>query len=275
MIMKYIKTIYIILSLISCVACSNKAPTAIDYLEKAKQLSTIDPQQAIIVLDSIDILFPKDIATRRCGDTIQWNIEYTSTIVSLEYIDSMLKIFDDSIPTLALNFNLLKNEKYQDIGEYEHKAISTEKNILRCHLKPKTDELGNLSITSFYLGTKSSHNCIQLSSNENFIKSEISSDDNRNTFVDNGIYNEITLFNNDSIINLFYFIDSNINSRIKVSLLGTQNYDYYLTQNEKNVIIVTYQLAILLSDKAQFIIQRENLKKKFEYLKLKLNKHDI
>lgn len=264
-------TLLFICAFILFQSCSKKEDNkANEYLQKISTTATIDEQQALNLIDTLHILFPKDIPTRRAADTLKWQIEYKQSIRSLKYLDSVIIECNAAIPQLVKPFKYTKDEKYQDVGIFEHNILRTENNTARCYLKPTTDEHGKLTLTSYYVGSKTNHNQFRISVDSTTLSSSIAENSKIYNFVDVDKYYETIIFDQDVDISIFKFIHENQDKRIKITLLGEKEYIYYLNSNEKKAISQTYELGTMLYDFMNYTNLQLTTAQKIENYKRKL-----
>lgn len=270
--MKHI-TLLFLCTFVLLLSCSKKEENgATEYIERINNIAISDEQQALNLIDTIHILFPRDVASRRCADTLKWQIEYRQSVRSLEYIDSMVAVCNEAIPQLVKPFKHTKNEKYQDIGTFEHNILRTENNTARCYLKPTTDEHGKLMLTSYYVGKKANHNQFSVTIDSLTVLSSVADDASIYSFVDLDTFNETIIFDQELDRSVFKFIADNSDKRIKITLLGaSQEYIYYLNSNEKRAITQTYELGVMLYDFMNYTNLQLNTSQKIENYKRKLN----
>lgn len=270
------KFIYLLLAMpVIIVGCKPSAhEMALAEIEKTKQfIAEKQDSAALVCIDSIHINYRNDVAVRRMADTLRWDIEYRYAIKTLPIVDSTLADLQARLPELTKPFRFIKNEEYQNIGSFEHRQLRTENNTARCYLKPSTDEHGNFTLTSYYLGTKASHTTIRATVDSVFVETLVAPSSNISQFVDMDMYREIIVFDNELLNGIDKFITNNSNNRIKISLLGDgQPYHYYLTATERDILAQSYELSVALANLKQLTDQQLKLSQKIELLKIRLNK---
>ncbi len=273
---KHILSLSLIISAIICFAScqNNKELTSADYLQLARDNSLSSPQLALTYTDTVHLLFPKDVPARRQADTIKWNIEYRLAKQTVAYTDSILKILQDSLPKLTGQFKFIKDENYQDLGAFEHKLLTTERNTERTYLKPVVDEHGKATITSHHVATTTEHNTLTATADSLSISTQPQAAENIHTFTDLDLSHQTILFDSPDIINIYQFIENNQDKRIKITLSynGEKNlYHFYLNNNEKQIFTDCHQLATLLSDHYTLFTQQQQLTRKMELLEKRLS----
>ncbi len=269
------KFIYLLLAIpVIIVSCKpSEHELALAEINETKQLIANNcDDEALIRIDSIHVRYRKDVAVRRMADTLRWNIEYRHAVKNLPIVDSTLADLQARLPELTKPFRFIKNEEYQNIGSFEHRLLRTENNTSRCYLKPSTDEHGNFTITSYYLGTKDSHTTIRATVDSVFVETLVAPSSNISQFVDMDMYREIMVFDKNLLNGIDKFIANNKENRIKISLLGDgQPYHYYLTPTERDILSQSYELSVALTDLKHLTDQQLKLSQKIELLKHRLH----
>ena len=68
------------------------------------------------------------------------------------------------------------------------------------------------------------------------------------SFSEEKMYVENLLFENAEAINIANFVTNRNQNTIKVSLKGIRDYVYYLTKTDKEAIVATFNLSVVLAD---------------------------
>ena len=244
------------LALISC--GNSRKQDAQRRLDKAQCLiDSMHLQQARLELDSIHLLYPKQVDMRRQAKALNDSITYIEAQRTLAYSDSLLQTLFPKADNLLKSFRHEKNDKYEDHGRYVHPLLITDRNTSRCMLQAEVTDESRLTLKSFYFGNKNiNHTSVRLSCEDD----ENTQQGSNHSFQAEG-WHEILTFNEEQARQLLNFISANKNGRIKVTLLGDKNYIYYLQNNEKEALEKTYQLYITLSD-IRHLEQQMNISRK-------------
>ena len=145
--MKYSISLALLLFLLT--SCGGVRKNAEYYLEQSKcYYAAGNDTLALTMLDSVAILFPKEIENRRIADTLRWEIQMKQCVTSIPMLDSVIEIAQYKLDSLVKFFKFYKDTLYQDIGTYEHRILTTERNTSRCYLKPSVDENGAVTFTT-------------------------------------------------------------------------------------------------------------------------------
>lgn len=251
-------------------ACSPSAhEQAMSYIGRAKAaMNEGDTAAAQLLADTVHAVFPKEIAARRCADTITWRIEYSRLLRLLPTMANQLRISDSLFNAVSPKFKFYKDEKYEDIGHFEHRLLVTEKGVGRCYLKPTVDEHGVVSVTSHYIGAKASHTGFSVSADDIGISADTDTD--ISSFDDEGTFHEIMTPSADRSLDIVRFVSENADNKVKVSLLG-KPYFYYLNASEKTAFRETFVLHQALNNIHKLNDSELRAQQKLEILKRKLS----
>lgn len=272
MFMKPTLKILVIYMVAVCLASCQSAADR-QMLDYRKQLmvavSNNNISTAMDLIDSIHVLFPREIELRRFADTALWRIEYGILSDSLPKLEREIMWSDSVVDVLSKKFKFIKNEKYETIGHFEHKLLNTERGVNRCYLKPMIDEHGVGKVASHYVGPKSEHTGFSVTINDNKISTgELSSGD-ISTFEDADIFHELMVASSEKSIELLRYIASYPDERVKVTLEGN-TYVYYLTNLEKEAFSDSWLLQNALSTMYRANDTELRLQQKVEILKKRL-----
>lgn len=239
-------------ALASCGA-NNKEVSAERLLSTARELEQTNPQAALLSLDSIHEIFPRDIPSRRQADTIEWRIELRQAHKALPGLDSMLRADSVRLADYTGNFAYRKDDNYQDIGLWEHKVFRTENNTHKCYLKPTVNDRGEVVLISFYVGRQCQHNGLTVTV-DGYEKS-VSNIEDVTSFNDGGQFHEFMSLNDDLNNGLTAFIAGANEESAVVALHGDDETTYKLTKRDIEAFRECHSLAVLLSEMNQFSMQ--------------------
>lgn len=261
-----------ILTIIIISSCgSEKAISPEQLLDRAKSMAEDDPQGALLTIDSLHELYPREIRSRRMADTIEWQIEYNEAIKNLPVLDSIISNDSLRLAELVKNFNYSKDEEYQDYGNYEHKYFRTENNTWRCYLKSTVNDRGDVVLISYYSGKKEEHNGFTVMSGE--YERSIRDAENVSGFMDGGTYREFITVNDSLENGMIGFITSS-DGGIVVRLNGEKEHEYTMGSNDIEAFRETMELAKLLQEINLYKMQIRKFRSKIELLGTRLGKQD-
>lgn len=204
-------------------------------------------RQARIVLDSLHLTYPKQVAQRRLAKALEDSITYLEAQRTLAYVDTLLPPLLAQADQLIKRFKYEKNEKYEDHGKYVHRLLSTGSNTSRNFLQAYVLDNRQTVVKSYYYGTyQVNQQALRLSAN-----GEETTFSGRNHHFQDGAHHEIMTFDEDNALAVLNFINTHQNSKVRVEGIGdkpTRNWVYYLNDKEKEALSDTYQLGFLMKD---------------------------
>jgi hypothetical protein len=204
-------------------------------------------RQARIVLDSLHLTYPKQVAQRRLAKALEDSITYLEAQRTLAYVDTLLPPLLAQADQLIKRFKYEKNEKYEDHGKYVHRLLSTGSNTSRNFIQAYVLDSRQTVVKSYYYGTyQVNQQTLRLSAN-----GEETTFSGRNHHFQDGAHHEIMTFDEDNALAVLNFINTHQNSKVRVEGIGdkpTRNWVYYLNDKEKEALSDTYQLGFLMKD---------------------------
>ena len=246
-------------------------------LDEAKYM--YENQQFLLAknaIDSIHILFPREVAVRRQALTLMRLVERSESERNIAYCDSLLPFRISESNELIKDFIFEKNAAYDRIGKYIWKTMTVERNVERSYIRCGVDEEGEMYITSVYFGRSPiNHTGLSFSTNDgtHAESPSIPYDGGINyRFEDLGNTSEVVTYkgnNCQSLASLVMFV--NDKERIKATYTGGKDFSLYLTDADKKAIQATYELALVLTEIYSMQREKELSEKKIVLLDQKLN----
>ena len=240
---------YCALCMLICAACQpSEEERAISLVSEAQTLVN-DGQwrQARIVLDSLHITYPKQVAQRRLAKALEDSITYLEAQRTLAYVDTLLPPLLEQADKLIKRFKYEKNEKYEDYGKYVHRLLTTGSNTSRNFIQAYVRDDRQTFVKSCYYGTTvMNQQSVTLSS-----EGESAVFQGHNHHFEDGNHHEVMTMDNDIALSLLNFISTHHSARIRVEGKGDKahrNWVYYLNDKEKEALSDTYQLGFLMKD---------------------------
>ena len=235
----------IVLALCACDNGKKQLKAAEDRLAKAQVLVAGNNLNAAKVeLDSLHLLYPKQVAVRRLAQHLEDSIALLEATRNKHYADSLLEPLLPETDKQVKRFNHEKNGEYEDHGRYVHKLLTTGRNDSRCFLQTYVTDDFRVTLKSYYYGAASlEQNEIELTAAGHTAKAG----GENHAFQQEG-WHEILTVKEEDALNLLQFIDAQAEEKIKVSLHGKRDYNYYLSESEKKALVETRSLAVLMKD---------------------------
>lgn len=257
-------------------ACNNIEKEARARLDQAKVLyEKNDLNIAKQQIDSIRILYPKELKVIKEGLTLMRQIEIKEQKRNLAFCDSLMPIRQTEVEQFKKDFILEKDTAYNEIGNYIYKTQTVERNVQRCYIRCGVNEKGEMYLASVYYGQKPlEHTYIKLNTKDGLFAetTPIPYDGGNNyRFKDLGMITEVVTYKGDQAKDAIKFIYTYANEPIKVEYLGGKPYIIYIADADKKALQATYDLACALSDIESMNKGIAKSNKKLEYLQKKLS----
>ena len=249
-------------------------------LDEAKALYENKQFAAVkIVIDSINILYPKEVEIRKEALTLMRLTERGESAKNIAYCDSIIPIRISELDNLKKGFIFEKNPDYDDIGNYIWNTMTIERNVERSYIRCGVNEDGEMYITSLYFGIGPiNHTGLKFSTSNNMFAETpaIQYDGGVNyRFKDNGNTSEIVTYKGENckeVANFISIIDEK--ARVKAEYTGGKPYTLYLSDNDKKAIKATYELASVLSEITAMKKEKDKSEKKIMLINEKLKNNN-
>lgn len=226
-------------------------------------------------IDSIHILYPREIAIRKEALTLMRLVERGECEQNIAFCDSMLPIRISESDVYKKGFVFEKDVAYDRTGKYIWKTMTVDRNIERSYIRCGVDEKGEMYITSVYFGRSPiNHTGLSFSANDGTHAEtpSIPYDGGVNyRFQDMGNTTEVVTYkgnNCKTIVN--YILVVNEKEKIKATYQGGKPFSLYLADADKKIIQATYELALILSDIDSLLKEKERSEKKILLIDHKL-----
>ena len=266
--MKKILSFLIILFVFFACAENDKQKAEKVFAETEKLFAENNFGAAKILIDSIHKAFPRQVEFRRKCDTLSWKMTIAEIETELPKLNAQIENDCLEAEKIAKNFKFFKDEKYQDVGDYEHISMNTAANAGRNYLKPITDEKGNFRFISTLVGRKLNHRALRASVGDTFVETQKASENNCNSYNDFGVNYETALFTTETAKDFILFIMQNIDNQLKITLLGDAGaiHTLPLPKKDANIFAETFNFSLLLKNIAENQAKKEKMEREFMYL---------
>jgi hypothetical protein len=264
-------SIFIVFLFISCNNRRQKEEQQADKMlsEITQLISANKYSSAKTEIDSLHKTFPRLVAKRKIAAAYADTIVRRESGRTLDYCNKILPEKLKQLEALKKDFRFEKDAKYQEVGSYIYKTQTTDKTINRNLLRCYTDENADFFLESCYTGSKINHYAVKVSVNELSARTDTQK---RNgvfhNFDDGANYFETLTFHNEDENGIAAFIATQPKAVIKVTLIGSKNYSYTLSDQDKKAIEVTYRFRTLLNDTKK--LQQEIMKATIKIGNIKL-----
>ncbi len=246
------KTIYFVLFFalfFTLISCGNKSKTAKDYFMQAEgDYLSGNYESAKSNIDSIKILYPKAFKEIREGFDLMQDVRKAENKRNIVFIDSMIDANIIKLKELQLNFDFVRDENYQEFGNYIPKLTPISQSLNSNNLRSGVSERGILFLESVLVGSNLNHNKIKVSIPDgSYAESLVVTSDGLN-------YKFATIEKSYEIVRFFgsdengvsEFIYTFQNSPITLTYLGKKNMDIVLPNSTKTAVAQSFELSKLL-----------------------------
>lgn len=239
------------------VSCNKDKENAQQLLQNSRlALANNDFTQAKAELDSLNNKYPRAFDERKASITLLDTIRLAEN----SFLRNILTTKKDSLSLIVAeaktNFKYTKDEKYQDSGVFIPKSLTSSLNGTA--LESGVYESGEMYLKSIYLGAQK-HDVIKATVGDESIETlPIALDGFVHRFNNLGKSYEVIYVQKNYNNGIFSFLAQNADKKIRMELIGKQNYKYDLSQINKKAIAESYKLSqlILLEDSIQTELQK-------------------
>jgi hypothetical protein len=254
------------------VSCSNRDSGARTYLEAAESAYRAgDFPLAKLKIDSIAMLFPNALNERRAGFSLLQQVRMAENVRNIAFSDSMLTenyaILNQKLPL----FDFVLDTENQDLAMYYPRAYLPSVSLNRSGVRARVNEKGVLFIESVVVGNNIRHNQIRASVRDgSFAETLPVTSDGLNarfSTIDNSF--EIVTYSGSTENGFAEFIETFRNEQITIQFIGSRNTTITLSNAEKQGIIQSLELSVLLTDIERLKFERDRSEVLIRYLESK------
>ena len=253
-----------------------KSKEARAHLAEAKHLyENQNFEAAKLMIDSIRITYPREIAVLKESLVLMRLVERSESERNIAFCDSLTPIRMEESEKLKKGFVLEKNAEYEEIGNYVWQQQTVERNVERSYVRCGVDEKGEIYLASVYFGNRAiNHTGLKLSTPDGTYAetTPVPHDGGMNyRFKDLGNTTEVVTYKSEKCleaVNFVYGVGDKV--RIKAEYIGGAAFSLYLSENDKQAIKATWDLAAVLSDIETMRKEKEKSMKIIMYLDAKL-----
>ena len=249
-----------------------KAATLYDNAMRFYKENSLD--NAKNLLDSIHAKSPRQVEYRKKADTLLWRITIDEINRDMPQVDSALKALLQDAEAIAKNYRFTKDEKYQQVGDYEHKSMQNAINSSRTYLKPIADEQGKFRLISNLVGKSIKHRQIVAKVGDATASTAEAKDEARNSYNDFGVNYELVNYTAPEVEQLISFFRQNADKQIEIILKGDKDYSYKISKSNVKTILDTYDFAKILKEVYGNQARKAEMTKVYKVLSLRLSKSE-
>ncbi len=267
-------TFLLLLFIVSCVSNEEKAKQRLELARTYNEKN--DFNAAKLQIDSIKLLYPKEIAVIKESNKLMWRVEKKEQEHSLKYLDSLLIVNTKKVYGLKEALGFERNTEYQTIGNYLNKNQTVERNIGKTFLRFTVTENGEMNITATIYGHgQGSYNSLKAETNDGTYADSppLSKDDGNNyTFVDGGVSTQTLNYKRGNDNGFIDFLYTYKEQPLKISFLGGKTpYSYTLSQQEKEALTQIYDLSTALAGITKTNYEIKAAKNRIEFCENTIN----
>ena len=271
------KQLLTVITVLNLIAGCGEGKEAQKKLDKAQALfETKQFVAAKNVIDSINVLYPREVAVRKQALTLIRRVERGECEQNIAYCDSLIPVCIDELADLKKGFIFEKDTSYNVIGNYIWNTMTVERNVERSYIRCGVNEEGEMYMASVYFGRAPiNHTGLHFSTNAGLFAETpaIPYDGGLNyRFQDLGNTTEVVTYKAEhckTIANFIMIVDDK--DRVKATYTGGKSFSLFLSDADKKAIRVTYELANVLSVINTMEREKSRAEKKIMLLDQKLN----
>lgn len=242
-----------------------KASQRLDVARQA--LNNNNFNEAKLEIDSIKLLYPKAFNARKEGIRLMQEIEFGEQVRTIAYLDSVLLVKQQAFEDIKSKFILEKDAEYQDVGNYFWPTQTVEKNLHRSYLRFQVDELGVMTMTSIYCGSRNIHHvAIKVTTPDGtFAETPASNDVYETSDLGEKIEKADYRLGQDG--NVIGFIALNKDKNIRVEYKGDSKFNTTMSVTDRAAAAGLYELSQILSSIEGIKKEMKEANLKMEFIK--------
>ena len=228
------------------------------------------------VIDSINVMYPREVAVRKQALTLMRRVERGECEQNIAYCDSMIPVCIDELAALKKGFVFEKDTAYNEIGNYIWNTMTVERNVERSYIRCGVKEDGEMYMASVYFGSGPiNHTGLHFSTPAGTFAETPAIPPHGGLnyrFQDLGHTTEVVTYKGEHCKTIANFIMIvNEKDRVKATYTGGKPFSLTLTDADKKAIRATYELANVLNVISSMEREKIRAQKKIMLLDQKLN----
>lgn len=266
----YLKATFVICLIIAFASCEGGKRKASDYLKEAEvAYKSGNFALAKLKIDSVKLLFPKAFNEIDAGFKMMQQVRLKENRRNITFCDSMLSVNYKVLNDMLTKFNYVRDDKYQEFGEYYPKVYTLGSNS--SGIRSGVKERGTLFIESVLVGNPIKHNKIRVStkSGEEAETLVVTADGLNYTFKTINNSFEIVRYVGADENNISQFIYTHNDQPMTVKFVGNRTVSLTLPKASIEGISNSFELSNLLLDIEQLKFEKERSETLIRYLESK------
>ena len=187
---------------------------------------------------------PSKVEQLRAEKEKRDSIQYLQTQNTIHYSDSMLLLLQAQADSLLTIFKYEKDDKYEEQGQFIHPRLRLPLNASRNYLQAYVRDDSRLCVRACYYGTSPLNlSAVNLEADSATIRLNGIS----HTFQVDAYHEWLNLTERDAL-QLLRFIAEYASYKIEVTLQGAWKTRFVLSEQDKQALLDTYHLSLLMKD---------------------------
>ncbi|HHU27054.1 MAG TPA: hypothetical protein GXZ56_10625 [Bacteroidales bacterium] len=250
-------------------SCSGKNRGAKEYLSEAR-IAYEEGNYALakLKIDSIKLVFPKAFDEINAGFSLMQEVRLAENRRNILFCDSMLRVQYDELKAMLTKFDYIRDDRYQEFGEYFSKAYPHSASLDRDGLRAGVREKGALFIESILGSSSVKHNRVKVTAKDGtFAETGPVTADGMNYRFNTSVRSyEIVRYIGDDASGLAQFIHTMQDQPLTLHFIGNRTVTTTLTRGAKRGIGESYELSTLLLNIEQLKLEKEKSEVLIRYL---------
>lgn len=253
------------LLLAACSSGEREARTLLKQAETAYEQGHY--QQSMALIDSIKSRYPKAFDTRRESQQLMRKASLKEQEQNVAFLDSIIQEKQAMLAEVSGQYLFEKDTAYQQLGNYIHPSQQLEKNLHRAHLSFRTNERGELTMTSIYCGKQAIHHSgvKVIAPDGTYMETPAARETYESTVLDEQIEKSDFRLGEDG--GVMEFIYRHAEQKLKLEFKGDRSFTTNMTPADCQALVAVYNLAHLLDFIHEMQAEREASTVKIRFIK--------
>ncbi|MGN0310850.1 MAG: hypothetical protein ACI4C3_09765 [Bacteroides sp.] len=224
-------------------------------------------QQSIAIIDSIKSRYPKAFDTRRESQLLMRKASLQEQEQNVAFLDSVIREKQILLSEVSGLYLFEKDTAYQQLGNYIHPSQLLEKNLHRAHLSFRTNERGELTMTSIYCGKQAIHHSgvKVIAPDGTYMETPTARETYESSVLGEQIEKSDFRLGEDG--GVMEFIYRHAKEKLKLEFKGDRSFTTQMTPADCEALVAVYDLAHLLDFICEMQSEREANLVKIRFIK--------
>ena len=224
-------------------------------------------QQSIAIIDSIKSRYPKAFDSRRESQLLMRKASLQEQEQNVAFLDSVIREKQILLSEVSGHYLFEKDTAYQQLGNYIHPSQLLEKNLHRAHLSFRTNERGELTMTSIYCGKQAIHHSgvKVIAPDGTYMETPTAHETYESSVLGEQIEKSDFRLGEDG--GVMEFIYRHAKEKLKLEFKGDRSFTTQMTPADCEALVAVYDLAHLLDFICEMQSEREACLVKIRFIK--------